>query len=237
MNENFVSLFNTSALLFLMSMLIIFIIVSFFILNSPLANPIYRLLADITFKQKKYAFSLKCYKKLFDLNEFLGNSSQYANKTALCHEHLGNFEQAINWYKKTENWAKVGQLNLDIGHLEEAIPYFSKLKNYNRLAHCYELLEDYHQVGLIYLEQLNNKRKAFQYFEKALPETMDIPTTLQYAAFIHLCFEHHFSEKGNLYLTRLTNFIKANPGAKFPEQLKDKIRNIQALSKNNISDS
>lgn len=207
------ALFNLSALLFFIPLLIMVGIALFFILNSPAGTPFFKKAAAYFLKKERFAWAAYCYEKLYHFQLLLGNSKEYGRQAAFCYEQLLQIPEALSWYIKIEDWGKVGQLYMDTGKFEKAEAIFSDYKMFNRLAYCYERQHKYMELGDLYETRLGNPQKALRFYEKALEKT---PATTEQLAELQLriirtCLQLNRTAEAQQKWQELSTLFQAKP--------------------------
>lgn len=170
-------LVNFSAILIIGPILLVLAMVIWLILNSPAGAPFFKALAEWAFNSKQYQRAARWYAKLHEMQELI-EGPIYARKAAQSYELAGNLREAQRWYEKGDDWAKVGQLLMEAGNHTQALEVFKSHDLPARLAHCYEVLQNYLEAGLVYEEQLHNLHKAEVFYRKA-SSSQDIETQLK----------------------------------------------------------
>lgn len=114
---------------------------------------------EFYFKRKYYSEALDIYLLLLEKGN---NSASVYQKTGFCYQQLGNLEEALRYYKKSEllkpdsPWTlkRIAQCLRALNRNEEALPYYQKLteKSPNdislslNLGHCYLASGDYNNA-------------------------------------------------------------------------------------------
>lgn len=162
------------------------ILLGYIIFNSPLAAPLYRSLAERHFKKKKYLPAAKLYQKLHHFQEHL-EGLVYAKKAALAYEMAGSIQEALESYRRAQDWPKVGQLLVELGKIEQARELYREQGLHQRLALLYEQENQYLEAGQIYLFELKSLHKANSCLRRAC-DSSDPERRLQ--AHLHLSQVH-----------------------------------------------
>lgn len=225
------ALFNLSALLFFIPLLIMVGIALFFILNSPAGTPFFKRAATYFLKKERFAWAAYCYERLYHFQLLLGNSKEYGRQAAFCYEQLHQIPEALSWYTKIEDWGKVGQLYMDSGKFEKAETIFRDYKMFSRLAYCYERQHKYGELGDLYETLLGSPQKALRFYEKALEKTP--PATEQRAELqlrlIRTCLQLNRTTEAQQKWQDLATLFQAKPHLASHPTLKKLETEVKAL--------
>lgn len=163
-------LFNLSSLIFVGSIVPFTLFLIYVILNSPVATPILRIWAEQAFKNKNYRRAAPLYKKL-DFFQAQLEGDIYLKKSALAYELAGSIQEALEAYRKAQEWPKVGQLLTELGKIEQAKEVYLENGLFQRLALLYEQEKNYLAAGKIYADQLQARHKAELALRRALDDS------------------------------------------------------------------
>lgn len=168
-SNNMAALVNVSMFLLLLSAIPFLAFVGYIAFNSPLSAPLVRRRADKAFRKQNYALAARLYTTLQDWQEHL-EGNIYARKAAQSLEMIGSLREAIEHYRRAEDWAKVGQLLQETGQHEEAKQVYLAHQLFARLVLCYEQENNFLAAGRLYEEVLDKRHRAEQSYKKALSD-------------------------------------------------------------------
>lgn len=168
MQQHAASLLNLSAVLIFLPLLLLAAVIAAFLLFSPLGTPLFKSLAAWALQKKNYPLAARLYQRIYHWQELIPGAEVYAKQAAFALEQAGDLRLALSFYEKGEDWAKVGQLLIEMGKMEQAIAIFREHKLPARLAFCYEQSGHFWGAGELYELELDNLHKASRFYEKAL---------------------------------------------------------------------
>ncbi|MBT9548756.1 MAG: hypothetical protein IV090_25405 [Candidatus Sericytochromatia bacterium] len=170
MQQHAATLINASAILIIFPLLLLLSAIMGLLLFSPLGTPLFKLLAARAMQKKNYAFAARLYERIYHWQELMEGADVYAKQAAFAWEQVGDLRQALAFSQKGEDWAKVGQLLIEMGKMEQAIEVFREHNLPARLAFCYEQTGHFWGAGELYELELDNHHKAMRFYEKSLQQ-------------------------------------------------------------------
>ena len=136
------------------------------------------------FETKKWKKAISCFEIVFNMKEITKNYYHYYNNLGICHQNLGEYEKAIEYFKKSTS-DPTNYQDLEICYTN-IISCAKKMKNETlaritliKLENILKKLENktlyqtYWNLGLTYL-YLGETKKAVTAFEKEISFPLDL---------------------------------------------------------------